>query len=412
MTRKTNPDKLGDQLDRLRTHIVSEKKPGKSPAMPSRYARLAESLGGELVQDAGGVFCLVTRLYEFGCSYGSVSLDSAEQSETVAAASFSAGECEGGTALGDLVFFDTETTGLGGAGTVAFLIGCGSLTNQGFEVRQYVLPDYSDEAGMLERLLDELTERRTIVSYNGLAFDAPLVRDRMIVNRVARELPCQGHIDLLHATRRLFRRRLRDCSLTNIEREIFSFYREGDIPGYLIPSVYFDWLGTENPSQLETVLEHNRLDILSLYFLLLHVADVFVSEGETLESADDMYSLARVYGRRRQHDKVADMYERMETAVEGAVDPDALLYHSYSFKKTGDWEQAIGLWQQLSEGTGQEAFASNIELAKYFEHRKKDANTALSYARRAGQICPFEGPRRDQVRHRLARLQRKAKDLL
>ncbi len=411
MTRKTNPDKLGDQLDRLRTHIVAEKKPGKSPALPSRYGRLAEALGGELVRGSGGVFCLVTRLYGFGHSYGNASLAPAKQSDAAAAASFSAGACEGEVALGDLVFFDTETTGLGGAGTVAFLIGCGSLTEQGFEVRQYVLPDYADEAGMLECLQDELNDGRTIVSYNGLAFDAPLVRDRMIVNRVARELPCQGHIDLLHATRRLFRRRLRDCSLTNIEREIFGYYREGDVPGYLIPSVYFDWLGTEDPSQMGTVLEHNRLDILSLYFLLLHVADIFSSEGETLESADDMHSLARVYGRRRQHEKVADLYDRMEMASEGEIGLDAVLYHSYSFKKTGDWEQAVALWQQLSEGIGREAFESNIELAKYFEHRIKDVAAALSYARKAAQACPFEGPRLAQIRHRLDRLQKKAKDL-
>jgi uncharacterized protein YprB with RNaseH-like and TPR domain len=338
-----------------------------------------------------------------------LTLEPTDISSRIALSSFSADEAEGRATLRDLLFFDLETTGLGGAGAVAFLSGCGSVTSEGFEVRQYLLPDYDDEAAVLEQLLEELTDSRTIVSYNGAAFDLNLIRDRMIINRVAREVPHSGHIDLLHSARRLFKRRLGDCTLTNIEREIFGFFREDDIPGYLIPSVYFDWLSSEDLTAMESVLEHNRLDILALYFLLQKVAGIFDSEGSDLDHVQDIYSLSRVYGRRRKLDKVTGMYERMDLEALEPLDEDILWYHSLAFKRSGDWDRAVQLWQSLSDSDSREGYFANIELAKYFEHRVKDIAQAESCARRARKICPY-GPRQktllDKRLHRLSRKRR------
>ena len=40
-----------------------------------------------------------------------------------------------------ILYLDTETTGLGGSGTVAFLVGMGYLTDTGFEVHQFLMRD-------------------------------------------------------------------------------------------------------------------------------------------------------------------------------------------------------------------------------------------------------------------------------
>lgn len=401
-------DDTRDRLDRLRQFIVSDPKPPEKKRYPSRYQKMAEAMGGSLIETPSGVFCCVTRLYPHGHPFGDSVLEPAEVSTTVPMASFAAEEREGGAALEDLVFFDLETTGLGGAGAVAFLAGCGSITPKGFEVRQYLLPDYDDETALLEHLLEELTERKTIVSYNGAAFDLNLIRDRMIINRVAREVPSAGHIDLLHSTRRLFRRRLGDCTLTNIERELFGFYRDDDIPGYLIPSVYFDWLGSEDLTAMETVLEHNRLDILALYFLLRRVAGIFESEGGDLDHVQDVYSLSRVYGRRRRLEKVTDLYKRLDSETTGELDGDIQWFHSLAFKRSGNWERAVQLWQNLSDSETREGYLSNIELAKYFEHHLKDIPQAEVCARRAFRLCPTSSRERALLEKRLHRLSQKA----
>lgn len=397
-------DDTRNRLDRVRQFITADQKSRPKKSYPSRYQKMADVLRGALIETPSGVYCRVTHLYPHGHLFGESVLEPVDSSARVPLASFAAEEREEEAALGDLVFFDLETTGLGGAGAVAFLAGCGSLTPKGFEVRQYLLPDYDDETALLEHLLEELTDKKTIVSYNGAAFDLNLIRDRMIINRVAREVPSAGHIDLLHSARRLFKRRLGDCTLTNVEREIFGFHREDDIPGYLIPSVYFDWLGSEDLTAMEPVLEHNRLDILALYFLLQKVAGIFETGGSELNHVQDMYSLSRVYGRRRRLEKVTEIYERLDGETVAPLDEDIRWYHSIAFKRSGDWEQAVLLWQNLSESESPEGFRANVELAKYFEHRAKDLSQAEAFALRARRICPDSVRERTLLETRLRRL--------
>jgi len=381
--------------------------PARAQALPPRYRRLAEAVGGDLVSGPGGTFCRVTRRYPFGHPYGVTQLTRPDDNGEVALSSFSAHEVAGETRLNDLLFFDTETTGLGGAGAVPFLIGCGSLTPAGFEIRQYLLPDYSDEAAMLEEILTEFDPGRTAVSYNGAAFDMTLLKARLIINRVAREVPCAGHIDLLHPTRRLYRRRLADCSLSNVEREIFRFFRAGDVPGYLVPSVYFDWLEAENSDQLDQVLEHNRLDILSLFFLLTHIDEVFRSDGINLYHSDDIYSLSRVFGRRHRHDKIVANYERLDSPLPAPLTPEMLWYHAMAFKRAGELNRAVELWTRLAETESREAFKALTELAKYHEHCTRDLNQACQRAGQAVELCPPEGSLRRAALHRLDRLRKK-----
>jgi len=288
-----------------------------------------------------------------------------------------------------------------------FLIGCGSVAKNGFEVRQYLLPDYTDETAILEHLLNELTADKTVVTYNGSAFDLPLIRDRMIINRVARDILCQNRIDLLHSARRLFKRRLGDCTLQNIERELFGFFRTDDIPGYLIPSVYFDWLSNEDPTPLQSVLEHNRYDILTMYFLLKKVAGIFESEGNSLCHIDDIYSLSRIYNRHRRNNKVVNMYYQMESSEAGSQNSEQLLFHSIAFKREGNFEKALAIWKKLADKNNREAFQANIELAKYYEHRSKKPVEAIRYTEAAQRLTGIPPGWRKGLSRRLQRLRLK-----
>jgi hypothetical protein len=396
-------DNVHDRLDRFKNLIVDPRDDSRSSRLPSRYRRMADAFGGQLVRTEAGCFCLIRTTYPYGSRFGRLTLERDRVASDYLLSAFSS-SVRGTVAPSSLLFLDTETTGLGGAGAVAFLVGCGSLTENGFEIRQYLLPDYSDEAAMLEAVLGELKGCLGIVSYNGVAFDMALLRSRMIINRVAKECDPEYHLDLLYPTRRLFKRRLGDCRLVNIERELLEFYRTDDIPSHLIPSVYFSWLSDENLDSMESVLEHNRLDIYSMHFLAEMIVGAFESDGESLHEVDDMFSLSRVYDRMKERTRALSLYKRITGGSGEGLPEDILLSCSLALKRSGDWDQALMIWRKLSLSDSREGYLANIELAKFFEHRVKDYRKARQYAERAKQGCPPTRTHQGRLDRRLARL--------
>ena len=393
---------LNDKLNRISQHVSSGQK--SHSALPSRYTKLADHLGGELTRTSGGTFVTVKTVYPATHFHGSVLLEDAISAVPYPFSAFTAHDDPTQVDPNNLLFIDTETTGLGGAGAVPFLIGYGRLVNSTFEITQFLIPDYADETAMLETLLEQVHKQATLVTYNGGAFDIPLIRDRMIINRVARDFTAGGgHIDLLHPTRRLFKRRIKDCSLVNAEQQLLGFFRESDTPGYLIPAIYFDWLATEETSQLTGVLEHNRLDILSLHFLMAHIHRAFQTEGDSLRAGEDLYSLSRVYRRRSHHDKALKICDRIEhEQVE--LTAEMLLFHAQTLKKVGDWPRAAKIWEQLAPGISREGYLANIELAKYFEHRIQDYSRAVTHTKSAIRRCTYSKLEQERLVQRLKRL--------
>jgi uncharacterized protein len=398
---------LDDKLDRFRRLLVGHPTSSlEATRHPARYARLANALGSELVESQAGAFCLKRTLFSPDYFHGTVSLAESLAEPWLPASAFSALEESGEVHVDELIYIDTETTGLGGAGIVPFLVGVGRMTPAGLEIAQYLIPDYSDEAAMLEALLPHLTDT-TLVTYNGAAFDLPILRDRFIINRVERNLAFDGNIDLLQSTRRLFRRRIKDCSLGNVEKEIFGLSRTDDVPGYLVPSIYFDWLSSERTDQLPGVLEHNLLDIVSLHFLAVHIARSFRSEGESLKAVDDVYSLSRVYHRRNDRHRVRKLCDRIDAETGGSLPNDIRLFQAFAFKRAGEWDSAVDIFQRLALLDGRESYWANLELAKYFEHQAGDIPRAIHHAQRAFSSSPCSRTEKEHLTHRLTRLQAK-----
>lgn len=400
-----NSNKTRNKLNRFASQIAPQASATRSLSFPDRYSRLAEHLNGEIVTGPAGAYCLVKTFYPSNFEFGSMRLvspkfESVPLGAVIAQATDTVIETE------KLLFVDTETTGLGGAGTVPFLIGCGSIVPGGFEIRQYLLPDYADETELLEAVAAEIAERNCSVTYNGGPFDLPIIRDRMIINRVARELGFRHNLDLLPATRRLYKRRLRDCTLTNIEREIFLFFREDDTPGFLIPAIYFDWLSSENMAGLGGILEHNRWDILTMHFLLERLVEVAQTEGEVLDETDDLYSLQRLYQRRKDAGRVMKLCERL-TEQEAVEEPDICLFQAMAFKRSGEWGRAVELWELLSADNTRVGYEANIELAKYYEHRAKQPQQAIRAVELAAKNLPESRIAVRELERRLNRLKSK-----
>lgn len=372
---------------------------------PLRYHKLAEAVGGTLAIEQNGIACIAECVDHYPCRCGDEVIEAHLFNTSYEYQTFIGRKTESRViSPSDMLFFDTETTGLGGSGAVPFLIGVGKFSERGLVVRQYLLPDYGDEAAMLELVLREFSEHTVVISYNGAAFDIPLLNDRLRINRVAKEVPYGLHVDLLHSTRRLFRRRLKDCSLGNIERMLFGHERFDDIPGYLIPSTYFTWLSDEDPKQINNVLRHNYQDIATLAFLFNRLHAAYQTDGEILSRSDDLYSLSRLFSRHRSSERVIRALDRIET-IDGETPPEViLLFKAHAFKRQGEWQEACSIWEELSPRSDKTGALALLELAKYYEHREKNLTVALEYSQRLvslaaqGLLNPIE------IRLRIERL--------
>jgi uncharacterized protein YprB with RNaseH-like and TPR domain len=268
-------------------------------------------------------------------------------------------------------FVDTETTGLaGGAGTVAFLIGLGYVTGGSFVVEQFFMEDYDVEGEMLSGLCRKLAGFGWLVTFNGKCFDAPLIASRAVLNRIAQPLGDMEHIDLLHAARRVYRRRLRQCTLANLEREVLGRARERDIPGALVPEMFFEYLRTGDFEPMRLVLEHNRRDVTSLLTLLCRLCRA-VKEPEESGHADDAWSCGRLHERAGRPGEAEAFYRAAGTAS-GEVLRDLSLL----LKRQGRYAEAKELWLGM-RASGTQGIFPYVELAKHFEHREADCAAAL-----------------------------------
>lgn len=323
------------------------------------------------------------------------------------------------------VFFDTETTGLaGGSGTYAFLVGLGFFAGYEFVVRQYFMRDYHQEEPMLEALAADLAPFEVLVSFNGRSFDWPLMETRYRMSR--RRAPLNGapHLDLLHPARRLWKERLGACNLQNLEMQILGLYRQGDVPGHLIPPLYFDYLRTGKVEPLADVILHNRLDILSLVSLAgwlgQMVADPLspTPDGELL-CGDDLYALGRLYETRGMLAESLTCYETARERGLGAVSETVLLRQlSTAYKRARAHDQAVAVWERMVTELGGLSLFPYVELAKYHEHVTRSYDLAEAMAQRAlaiaeqrrtlaGAYGPGALREFQAVQHRLRRIQRK-----
>ncbi len=403
MATNDKPSSLRTKLSGMPGLGGATPKTGTRTATPDRYRRLADAVGGELIDHPAGLVCRVRYDHKLTEPLGHVVLPGNWNDDHVEPFGLLAPPPRDNTSpipVDSFCFFDTETTGLGGAGTVAFLLGVGRITPTSVSVDQFLLPDYPDEMALLECVAAEITDTTTIVSYNGAAFDLPLVTDRLRIHRVARELSFGLHIDLLPAVRRLWKRRLGDCSLGNVERSILGFERIDDLPGYLAPLAYFEWLQAEGTDSLAEVLLHNRWDIVSLAFLLYHLSHVVSEQGAALREETDLSALARLHERCHDYETADAVLSRIDIPQERTTSWQQAMV----LKRRGRLADARPIWEMLAVGTDQLAVKAALELAKAAEHKWRDLSAAMQWTDRA--LALTEGPQ-ERLLHRRARLLRK-----
>jgi uncharacterized protein len=312
----------------------------------------------------------------------------------------------GGFDISDALFLDTETTGLaGGTGTLAFLVGLGWFEGEDFVVCQLFARDFPEEGAMLTLLSEIAREKRFLVTFNGRGFDLTLLAARFILNRLQDPLSAMPHLDLLFPSRRLLSHRLENCRLVTLESEVLGLTRVGDVPGFEIPARYFDWLRTRDASGLEDVFGHNRLDIVSMAALVMHLSHL-VSTGESSHHGD-VLAAARLHLHQGCPGMAWAFLDSLEDSPDPAVARDARMVLSLARKRSGLWEEAAAIWEGMLAQDPHDLFAA-VELAKWLEHRKSDFARATGIVERVLAGRRLSPDDRESLAHRLARLRRKS----
>lgn len=286
-----------------------------------------------------------------------------------------------------VIFLDAETSGLsGGTGTFAFMLGLGHFTDSGFKVYQLFLRDPCQEPAFLSALSEYLQQFSVIVSYNGKSFDVPLMKNRYILHSESIPFESMEHIDLLHLARRIWRNRLASRTLGNLETEILNYARsQEEVPGWIIPELYFNYLKSQDARPLAGVFYHNQIDILSLAALFNILAEMLTNPlDNSSHSSLDLIAIARLYEELGYFDKALDIYE---FSIQQGLPENFLIdtYKRYAkiFKSRAEWGKAIQLWERAVELQDLE---SCIEIAKYYEHTACNIPQALFWTDLANHL--------------------------
>jgi uncharacterized protein YprB with RNaseH-like and TPR domain len=392
---------LSEKLEALGVKIGASELPAPQKEKNKDSYSIEKILNGSFRQThQGEIFTVDTRFPE-GQAHGCASLALTASLQVL-------GEWAGDTRLEGLpaqafAFLDTETTGLsGGTGTYAFLIGVGRFENgqnpsaNEFHLAQFFLRDPIEEPAQLAALEEFLAPCQAVVSFNGKAFDVPLLSTRYLTHGWQTPFTGLAHVDLLHLARRLWRDRLPSRSLPNLEAQIIGALRsDEDIPGWMIPSIYFDYLRDGDARPMQRVFYHNSMDVLSMAALLEHTAKLLtdplhlgsqysvdlIAMARLFEDLDDIDTAANLYLHGLEHEDAKS--ERLPRSVLlQALQRLALIQ-----KRKANWPVAIQLWKQAAH---YHHLYAHLELAKCYEHNLKDYSEAIRWTQSAIDLLHLE----------------------
>ena len=398
-------------------HLTS--RPQRTPPLRRGRRGIESLVPGRIKENDWGAFFLTEEAFPLDHQHGDQPLHALMEHSGETFARFTGNPDLAGLDLARAVFIDTETTGLaGGTGTYTFLVGIGYFDNEQFRVQQFFMRDYDEEPALLHHLAETLESFHGIVSFNGRTFDLPLLETRFLLSRLRPNLLDAPHLDLLPPARRIWKARLPSCALSSLEANVLNVCRDGrDVPGMLIPYLYFRYLETGDASEISRVFYHNVQDILSMVALAARLAALYQSPSR-MEPAheQDLYNLGRVSERLGL---IAESEQAYQHALNGSPSPlfraEIEQQLSLLYKRSGRWQEAAALWEELRASSHGRLFAL-VELAKYHEHHTRNYPYALELALHARELRAANsdalGPTLAELEHRIARLRRKLADTL
>jgi uncharacterized protein YprB with RNaseH-like and TPR domain len=316
----------------------------------------------------------------------------------------------------DVLYLDIETTGLGGAGAMAFLVGTGVLEGEHFVLRQYLALSPANEGALLDAVLEDsqLQSGPVLATYNGRRFDAPVLDERATMHRRRAGFDSLRQLDLLHPVRTAYSGLLDSCRLAVVEADVLGLTRhDEDVPGAQVPQWYFQFLRSGDARHLLPIINHNAQDVVSLGALVARLDSAVRRIG--LVPFDEI-AVGRLLARRRDPRAVEFLTGALNELPQSEVRRDVLMRLAVTHKRAGDRNLAEPLWEELAENGGRGGLRAHVELAIYYEHHVRDLSLAISVVDRAlatvsQAIAPWDQATetvwRSTLEHRKSRLERR-----
>jgi uncharacterized protein YprB with RNaseH-like and TPR domain len=375
-------DTLSDKLKSLGVQLGARDLP--PPRVRHETYPIEQVVAGHLQPTPYGEVFVSERSYSRDYRYGQVGLLQPEVSlQTIAAW---AGETRlAESRLDQFTFLDTETSGLaGGTGTYAFLVGVGRFEGDHFRLAQFFMRDPAEEQAQLAALAEFLQPCQVLVTFNGKSFDGPLLNARYTLNGQESPLAALAHLDLLPLARRLWRDRLPSRRLGELETQILGAERtEEDVPGWVIPSIYFDYLRGGDARPLKGVFYHNAMDVLAMAALLNHIAHVLAEPLETaFEHALDLVAVGKLFETLGESETAIQLFEQGMARNDLPEEHYWTTQRRLSFlqKRRNNLAAAVEVWQLAAEAR---QIYAHVELAKFYEHKQRDYHEAIRWTQAA-----------------------------
>jgi hypothetical protein len=375
---------MSDLSERLRRLGVI--KATSLPAIkPCANRPLVEILGAREITTLFGEVLLFEDLYHYGYSHGNVIISLEDIfPEFHKLVKINTGDSE----IKKHLFIDTETTGLsGGTGTIPFLIGFGYFDQSGFRLGQLILENPINENAQLVEFAKVLQQFENTITFNGKSFDLPLIHTRYALNNIPDPLDRFSHIDLLHLSRKIWKSRLSDRSLNELENHILHYSRSSEeVPGWMIPQIYFDFLKSGDGSQLKNVSYHNAIDVVSMAALYIKINMMLKdSLAEKIIDFSDLFAIGQMYENINESEKALTIYKACFSSKElvGFELLNLCKHMAVLYRKQDKWNDAAMYWKISAELNDME---SCIALAKFNEHILRNRGESLDWVARAESI--------------------------
>lgn len=313
---------------------------------------------------------------------------------------------------GSIAYLDTETTGLsGGSGTYVFAAAVARPIECGLRLAQLFLPAPGMEPAFLHALGVELAPATGLGSFNGGSFDLPILRTRWVMARMRGDLPHPPHVDLLTLVRSLYRHRMESCTLRTVEERLLGYEREDPIGGAFAPDAYFAYIHRGTSPMLELVLEHNRLDVISL----VHLHSVLLRRLQGTDAAMDASDWLALGRHRFRRGARADGWRALRNAAGFERGEDAAtagLWITRRLVRRGSINAADRLLETLEQRHHDDLRVS-VARARLLEWRRHEPGLALSVVEAARDRMPDAAaelePRLKRLRHKVDSRPRKSR---
>jgi uncharacterized protein len=383
------PPSIDDLRDKI-ARILARERPRAAPSDPTR---------GELpflrVETAAGPLYRRVLPYVNTHRMGRFSVNDAHDADAAMLALLALDPAIAPLDPRGFLYIDTETTGLaGGTGTVPFLIGMARFEEReggkALVLEQVLLRQLGEEGPMLERFLAEARRATAYVSYNGKSFDIPLLRTRLVMNRMP-PLPELPHLDLVHLARRVHQKRLGACRLVQVEQQVLGFVREHDVPSGEVVARYRHFLRTGDDSSLLGVVEHNAWDIMALAALVGIYGAPLVALG-----SGDLVGVSRTL---RRSKALGHADAAAHEAVSQGGGAEALRERAEVARARGERDRAVSDLELVVASVDDPT--ARLTLAKLYEHHVKKPSAALAVSEQG------TGEAIEQAAKRQARLRKK-----